>query len=53
MPVDVIIVGAGPAGIACAVQLKHQGVKFVLLESKWIGGLLVNANLVENMPPGN
>jgi len=50
MPVDVIIVGAGPAGIACAVQLKHQGVNFVLLESKWIGGLLVNANLVENMP---
>lgn len=50
MFVDVAIIGAGPAGIACAIQLKHQGVEFALLESKRIGGMVANANLVENMP---
>ena len=46
----VTIIGAGPAGIATAVQLKRQGTPPLLLEKKHIGGLLVNANLVENYP---
>ncbi|OAA28433.1 hypothetical protein AT15_04325 [Kosmotoga arenicorallina S304] len=50
MFVDVAIIGAGPAGIACAIQLKHQGIEFVLLESGKIGGMVINANFVENMP---
>ena len=47
---DVVIVGAGPAGIAAAIQLKRSGVDFVLFEKKQIGGLLLNAHLVENYP---
>lgn len=47
---QVIIIGAGPAGIATAIQLKRQGVEFLLLEKERLGGLLVNANLVENYP---
>ena len=44
------IIGAGPAGIATAIQLKRFGYKPRLFERKNIGGLLWNANLVENYP---
>lgn len=47
---DVIIIGAGPAGIATAIQLKRYAIDTVLLEKEEIGGLLRNANLVENYP---
>ncbi len=47
---DVAIVGAGPAGIAAAIQLKRSGVDFTLFERRRFGGLLHNANLVENYP---
>lgn len=45
-----VIIGAGPAGIAAAVQLRRAGVSFVIIEKNEIGGLLLNANLVENYP---
>ncbi len=45
---DVIIIGAGPAGIACAIQLKRYNIDFIVLEKDEIGGLLHNANLIEN-----
>jgi thioredoxin reductase (NADPH) len=47
---DVIIIGAGPAGIATAIQLKRYGVHPLLFERALVGGLLRNANLVENYP---
>ncbi|MCX6163891.1 MAG: NAD(P)/FAD-dependent oxidoreductase, partial [Ignavibacteriae bacterium] len=47
---DVIIIGAGPAGISTAIQLKRYGINFLLLEKDSIGGLLKNASLVENFP---
>jgi thioredoxin reductase len=47
---DVTIIGAGPAGIAAAIQLKRYGITPLLLEKEEIGGLLRNANLVENYP---
>ena len=47
---EVIIIGAGPAGIATAIQLKRYGIESFVLEKSHIGGLLVNANLVENYP---
>ncbi len=51
MPVeDVIIIGAGPSGIAAALQLNRYGIKPLILEKDEIGGLLLNANLVENYP---
>jgi thioredoxin reductase (NADPH) len=46
----VVIIGAGPAGIATAIQLKRCGIEPVVFEQKEIGGLLRNANLVENYP---
>jgi thioredoxin reductase len=47
---DVVIIGAGPAGIAAAIQLKRYRLEPILLEKDEIGGLLRNANLVENYP---
>lgn len=49
-PDDVLIIGAGPAGLAAALQLKRYGVEAILIERGQIGGLLNNANLVENYP---
>lgn len=47
---DVIIIGAGPAGIAAAIQLRRYGLEPLVLEKSVIGGLLNNAHLVENYP---
>ena len=44
----VIIIGAGPAGIACAIQLKRYNIDSIVFEKDEIGGLLKNANIVEN-----
>ncbi len=47
---DVAIIGAGPAGITAAIQLKRSGIEPLLLEKERAGGLLLNANRVENYP---
>ena len=47
---DVAIVGAGPAGVAAAVQLVRHGITPTVFEKEAVGGLLRNAWLVENCP---
>lgn len=49
-PEDVLIIGSGPAGLITALQLKRYGIAARLLERDELGGLLRNANLVENYP---
>ncbi len=44
----IVIIGGGPAGISIAIQLKRYGIEAILLEKEEIGGLLRNANLIEN-----
>ena len=46
----VTIVGAGPSGLSTALQLKRYGISALLFEGARVGGLLWNANLVENYP---
>jgi thioredoxin reductase (NADPH) len=47
---DVIIIGGGPSGISCAVQIARCGIKPIIFEKGTLGGLLLNANLLENYP---
>ena len=37
-PLDLCIVGAGPAGLACALQAKAHGLRSVTLEQEQLGG---------------
>ncbi|MBN1164529.1 MAG: NAD(P)/FAD-dependent oxidoreductase [Candidatus Krumholzibacteriota bacterium] len=46
----VMIIGAGPAGMAAALQVARQGITPLLLERGETGGLLRNAHRVENYP---
>lgn len=47
---EVAIVGAGIAGISAAIQLKRFGTDVCLVERNRVGGLIRNANLIENYP---
>ncbi|MEE8355781.1 MAG: NAD(P)/FAD-dependent oxidoreductase [Anaerolineales bacterium] len=47
---QVVIIGAGPAGLAAAIQLQRQRIPALILERGQIGGLLNNAYWVENYP---
>ena len=47
---DVAIIGAGPAGVTAAIHLKRAGIDPLLFEKERVGGLLKNANLIENYP---
>ncbi len=47
---QVVIIGAGPAGLAAASQLSLYGIDALVLEKDKIGGLLLNAQAVINYP---
>jgi len=47
---DIAIIGAGPAGLATSIYLKRAGFEPLVFEKDEIGGLLLNANLIENYP---
>jgi thioredoxin reductase (NADPH) len=47
---EVMILGAGPTGIAAAIYLKRAGLHPILLEAYEPGGILRHAYLVENYP---
>ncbi len=45
---DVAIIGGGPAGSACAIQLARFGLNSILFEKNKVGGLLRNAYRIDN-----
>ncbi|MDI6905007.1 MAG: thioredoxin-disulfide reductase [Candidatus Bathyarchaeia archaeon] len=47
---DLIIIGAGPAGLAAGIYGARSGLKTLILEEKIVGGTTVNAPLIENYP---
>ncbi len=47
---DVIIIGGGPAGLTAGIYTARARLNTLLLEREFIGGQIVNAELVENFP---
>lgn len=47
---DLLIIGAGPAGIAAAIYAKRSGMNVAIFEKNYIGGLMNYTNKIENYP---
>ena len=47
---DLIIIGAGPAGLTAGIYAQRAGLKTLLLEKESIGGQIASSPLVENYP---
>lgn len=47
---DIIIVGAGPAGLTAAIYALRANKKVLVLEGKAYGGQIVNAHKIDNYP---
>ncbi|MCJ7699268.1 thioredoxin-disulfide reductase [Candidatus Bathyarchaeota archaeon] len=47
---DVIIIGAGPAGLAAGIYAVRSGLKTLVLEEKMAGGTVADAPVVDNYP---
>ena len=48
--IDVLIIGAGPAGLSAAIYTSRTGLRTVVLEKKLAGGRMAMAHLIENYP---
>ncbi len=47
---DVIIIGGGPAGLSAGIYASRGRLRTLLIEKGMFGGLIANADLVENYP---
>ncbi len=47
---DVVIVGAGPAGLTAAIYARRAGLEVVVLEKALPGGQILETPLIENFP---
>lgn len=47
---DVIVIGAGPAGLSAAIYLRRANKSVLVLEEKMIGGQIINTNKIDNYP---
>ena len=47
---DIIIVGAGPAGLSAAIYARRAGMETVVYEASTYGGQIINTPEVENYP---
>lgn len=47
---DLVIIGAGPAGMTAAIYASRAQLKFVLLEKSFAGGQITNTYEIENYP---
>lgn len=47
---DLIIIGAGPAGLTSGIYAARSGLKTLILEEKFAGGMMAEAPYVENYP---
>ncbi|MEJ5293186.1 MAG: FAD-dependent oxidoreductase [Candidatus Methanosuratincola sp.] len=50
MECDVLIIGAGPAGLSAAIYSSRQGLRTIVLEEGVIGGRATYAHMIDNYP---
>jgi dihydrolipoamide dehydrogenase len=43
---DVIVIGAGPAGYVCAIRSAQLGLKTVIVDKQWLGGVCLNVGCI-------
>ena len=47
---DLLIIGAGPGGMAAAIYAKRSGLDFLIVEKNMAGGQIINTDYIENYP---
>ena len=47
---DVIVIGAGPAGLSAAIYLRRANKNVLVLEKSIIGGQIINTHKIDNYP---
>ena len=47
---DIVIIGAGPAGLTAAIYARRANKRVLVLEAKNYGGQIINTNNIENYP---
>ena len=47
---DIVIIGAGPAGLTAAIYARRAGKSVLVLEAKSFGGQIINTPEIENYP---
>lgn len=43
---DVVVIGAGPGGYACAIKASQLGLKSAIAEKEWLGGVCLNIGCI-------
>src|SRR4030043_138587 len=43
---DVIVIGAGPGGYVCAIRAAQLGLKTVIIDKQWLGGVCLNVGCI-------
>ena len=44
--VDVVVLGAGPGGYVCAIRLGQAGLKTLVIEREFLGGVCLNVGCI-------
>ena len=47
---DLLIIGMGPAGVACALQARRDGLELLTVSEEAVGGLVRAARRLDNLP---
>lgn len=43
---DVVILGAGPGGYVAAIRAAQSGLKTIIIDKEWLGGVCLNVGCI-------